>query len=69
MAWKEIDLDELRGLEEVCRKFIKDYKITCDDQIGQSDDILINAHQLVYDVCEILGYMPVSEAYPGEEDE
>ncbi len=45
-----------KQLVELCKKFIEKNQIICAESIYQSDQILIAAPELVYDVCELLGY-------------
>jgi hypothetical protein len=43
-------------LWELCRKFIDDNKITCEETCFQSDRVIENSLDLVYQICEIVGY-------------
>lgn len=38
----------------IVEKFIKDHHVSCSDAIGQSDDVIINATELIYDLCEVV---------------
>ena len=48
-------------LIEVCTKFIKDNRISCEEAIGQCDWVIENAYGLIADICNILGYYEEEE--------
>jgi hypothetical protein len=40
----------------LCRKFVEERGITCPEHVSQCDDVIVNAYQLIEDICEIVGY-------------
>ncbi len=50
-------------LYDICKDFIRENGIGCEEDIYQSDRVSTNALELVEQICELLGY------YEPEEDE
>ena len=48
--------EELNLLWDTCEKFIADQMIRCEETIYQTDRVMINAYELIQDICEIVGY-------------
>ena len=43
-------------LFSVCQKFMENQKVTCSECIYQSDRVIENAYDLIYDIADIVGY-------------
>lgn len=43
-------------LLELCRKFIKDNRIYCEETVYQSDRVIENAYDFLGEMCNIVGY-------------
>lgn len=43
-------------LYDLCKEFIKENKISCSEDIYQSDRIEANALDLIEQICELIGY-------------
>ena len=50
------DLKQNDDLFKVCENFIKEQEISHPESICQCDDIILNAYQLINDICDIVGY-------------
>lgn len=48
-------------LLELCQKYINDHHITEAGCIGQNDDIILDAGDLIEEICDILGYYKYPE--------
>lgn len=48
--------DKKDELWERCQKFISDQGITVPETIYQTDRIILNACELIEDICDIVGY-------------
>jgi hypothetical protein len=44
------------ALLALCRKFIKDQRITCPETIAQTDRVIVNAYDFIEGICDIVGY-------------
>jgi hypothetical protein len=56
-----MEMEEEKQLAEICRKFIKDQKISCSESVYQSDNVILNACELIEQICEIVGYFEYPE--------
>lgn len=43
-------------LLDLCRDFIRNNRITCNETIYQTDSVIQNSYELVKKMCEIVGY-------------
>ena len=43
-------------LTELCKAFIKEQEISCAESVYQSDNVILNAYELIEGICEIVGY-------------
>ena len=43
-------------LYDLCKDFIRDNRISCEEDIYQSDRVEANALDLISQICELLGY-------------
>jgi hypothetical protein len=41
---------------KIVEKFIKKQRIRCAEDVGQSDRVIINAYDLIEDLCNVAGY-------------
>ena len=48
-------------LEQICRKFITDNKISCEEAIYQCDWVGENAYEFIQEICDCIGYMEDEE--------
>jgi len=48
-------------LWNVCKDFIEKQDINCPERIHQSDNVIINAYQLIEDIANIVGYVKINE--------
>ncbi len=55
-------------LYDLCKDFIKDNGITCEEDIYQSDRVEANALELIEQICEILGYYEEEDEEEDYED-
>jgi hypothetical protein len=57
-------LNELNKGEELKRlvsEFIEQHKITCGETIFQSDPVIEDSLELIYSLCEVVGYCEADE--------
>jgi hypothetical protein len=45
-----------KDLISLCKKFIKDNKISCEECIHQTDWVIENAYEFIERICDIVGY-------------
>lgn len=45
-----------RELVALCKKFVEDNRISCEECISQSDIVIENAYEFIADICNIVGY-------------
>jgi hypothetical protein len=45
-------------LLELCRKFIADKRIYCEETIYQTDRVIEGAYEFIEGICNIVGYAP-----------
>ena len=64
----EPDVKEMAQLWIHVSKFIENQNISCNDAIGQCDNIILNAYDFIGGCCEIVGYTG-SDDEDGWEDE
>lgn len=43
-------------LYDLCKKFIEDQRIYCAETISQTDRVIENAYDFIYEICELVGY-------------
>jgi hypothetical protein len=43
-------------LYDLCKRFIKDNRISCPETICQVDSVIVNASDFIEQVCDIVGY-------------
>lgn len=43
-------------LYKICKDFIEKHDISCEDCIGQQDSIILDAYDLIQDICNCVGY-------------
>jgi hypothetical protein len=55
-------------LYDLCKDFIRDNKITCEETIYQSHRIEANALELIEQICELLGFHEEEEEEEYEEN-
>ncbi len=55
-------------LYDLCKDFIKDNEIGCEEDIYQSDRVGANALELIEQICEILGYYEPEDEEEDYED-
>lgn len=48
--------DKAERLLSVCREFIEEQRISCGEDIYQSDRVIENAYGFIESICEIVGY-------------
>lgn len=53
--------ENMEKLWGVCKKFIKDNKIHCEETIGQCDWVIENAYDLISDISTIVGFLEEEE--------
>jgi len=53
---KPLSIKKLRELERVTVDFIETHTISCEEKVNQCDDVIINAYDLIAELCEIAGY-------------
>ena len=56
MTHKPLPIKKLRELERVIVDFIETHTISCPEKVGDCDDVIINAYELIANLCEIAGY-------------
>lgn len=49
------------ALLELCQKFVTDQRISCGDAVYQTDSVIENAYDLIFNICEIVGYYEYPE--------
>ena len=53
---KALTEKELNELHALCLKFINDQKIDCAETVFQSDRVIENVYEFIYEICDIVGY-------------
>jgi len=48
-------------LEEIVRKFVEEYRISCPETIHQTDRVIENAYQLIEELVDVVGYYEDSD--------
>lgn len=48
-------------LTKIVEKFILDQQIHCEEDIYQSDRVIINAYEFIQELCDVVGYLPEEE--------
>lgn len=48
-------------LTKIVEKFILDQQIHCEENIYQSDRVIINAYEFIQELCDVVGYLPEEE--------
>lgn len=43
-------------LKHICRKYVEEQKISCPECVYQSDRVILNAHELIEELCDVVGY-------------
>lgn len=59
----EASTEELMKLWDEVHNFITKMNINCEETIFQSDSVIINAYEFIYDLCEIVGYGEYDSAF------
>jgi hypothetical protein len=54
-------MNKEQKLFELCQKFIHNQRITCSEDIYQSDRVIENAYTFIEDICDIVGYMETDD--------
>jgi hypothetical protein len=49
------------SLVKLCKKFVDDNKITCEECISQTDRVIENAYEFIANICDIVGYYEDSQ--------
>ncbi|MBS4046544.1 MAG: hypothetical protein KG075_21910 [Alphaproteobacteria bacterium] len=49
-------MSDRNQLWELCQRFIREQRITCDEAVYQQDNVIANACEFIEGVCEIVGY-------------
>ena len=55
-------------LFDLCREFIKENQIGCEEDIYQTDQVAENSLELIQTICELIGYYEEEEEEEYEED-
>jgi hypothetical protein len=61
MISKKLTQKQLKALANVVIKFVEKYRITCPEHIGQCDNVIIGASDLIEDLADIVGYYEYPE--------
>jgi len=48
-------------LYDLCKRFVDENDIYCDETVYQSDRIIQNAYDLIADICGIIGYKEMED--------
>ena len=46
---------------KIIEQFVIDQRISCDETIYQSDRVIVNAYDLMYELINVAGYMEIEE--------
>jgi hypothetical protein len=57
-----VEPEKLEKLWEVCRSFIEKQEINSSESIYQCDNVILNAHEFIESVCDVVGYCEDNEA-------